>query len=334
MHSPQPTMSSSDKTAVKQDMFAMSAQSGDHRNFDFGDSAFPHTNDMTGADGDRGLSASLSLDVLVYLVIVALVLVAWQISRMDLFKAGDSIGYSIGVAGGVMMLLLLSYPLRKHFRFTRNWGRVKWWLLAHMVLGVGGPFLILVHSTFVLRSLNAAVAFYSMLVVAISGVIGRFIYARVNRGLHGEKVGLHELQVRAGLEEDDARSRLAFAPAVETRLIAFEQRELKALHGWFNYTRQVFWLPLQQWLTYYLCSLDLRRTLRELAQREQWRPRDLVDREYKSKQLVWQYLHAVTRVAQYTAYERFFSLWHVAHIPFVYMLLVSAIVHVIAVHAY
>jgi hypothetical protein len=43
---------------------------------------------------------------------------------------------------------------------------------------------------------------------------------------------------------------------------------------------------------------------------------------------------AVVRVAQYTAYERVFALWHVAHLPFVYLLVISAVVHVVAVHAY
>ena len=336
LHPPQPI--SSDNSSVTQDTLALPAYAMDARNPGFLDSAFARTNQTSGsgaaADRERGLGSSLLVDVLVYLAIVTVVLAAWQISRMGLFKAGDRVGYWIGFAGAMMMLLLFSYPLRKHFHFARNWGPTKGWLMVHMMLGVGGPFLILLHSTFSIRSLNAAVAFYSMLVVAISGVVGRFIYARVNRGLHGEKVELRELQTRAGLEEADARSRLAFAPAVEVRLIAFEQRELQSLHGWFNYTRQVFWLPLQQWLTYYRCTLDLRGPLRLLAQREQWAPGELLNAERKSRQLVWQYLHAVTRVAQFTAYARFFSLWHVAHSPFVYMLLVSAVVHVIAVHAY
>jgi hypothetical protein len=42
----------------------------------------------------------------------------------------------------------------------------------------------------------------------------------------------------------------------------------------------------------------------------------------------------VVRVAQYSAYERLFALWHLAHLPFVYLLIISAVVHVIAVHAY
>lgn len=286
------------------------------------------------SDRESGFASSMPADVVVYLAITALLALTWWISRMGYFKAGDDVGYWLGVAGGTMMLLLFSYPLRKHFRFTRNWGRLKWWFLVHMVLGVGGPMAILLHSTFRVGSLNAAVALYSMLAVAASGVVGRFIYARVNRGLHGEKVSLQELQARAGLEEEEARSRLSFAPEVEARLIAFEQSELKAELGWFTYTRQVFWLPLQQWLVYGRCVSDLRNTLGLLADQQHWSPSELQMRERYSRKLIAQYLHAVTRVAQFTAYARLFSLWHVAHIPFVYLLLISAIVHVIAVHAY
>ncbi|MCF8160258.1 MAG: hypothetical protein K9J76_06125 [Polaromonas sp.] len=278
--------------------------------------------------------SSLPTDVLVYLAIVALLFVTWKLSQMGIFEAGDDTGYWIGVAGGVMLLLLFSYPLRKHFTFARNWGRVKWWFLVHMLLGIGGPVLILLHSTFRVGSLNAAVALYSMLLVAASGVIGRFIYARVNRGLHGEKAELKDIQSRAGLQQEDARSRLSFAPRVEAWLMAFERSELKAKAGWVTYFRQVFWLPMQQWLLYRQCAAELRQVLQALADKENWHQKDLAKRNKHSRTLVSQYLSAVTRVSQFRAYERLFSLWHVAHIPFVYLMVISAVVHVFAVHIY
>ena len=278
--------------------------------------------------------SSLPLDMVVYLVIAALVLAVWQLSKMELFEAGDDTGYWLGVVGGVMMLLLFSYPLRKHFSFARNWGRVKWWFLVHMLLGIGGPLLILLHSTFRVGSLNAAVALYSMLAVAASGVIGRFIYARVNRGLRGEQATLDELRTKAGLQQADAKSRLSFAPQVEARLAAFEQSQLKARRGWPTYFRQVFGLPVQQWLVYRECVAELRPILNSMAKRDNWSDEALHRREKHTKKLVNQYLNAVTRVAQFKAYERLFSLWHVAHIPFVYLLVISAFVHVYAVHVY
>jgi len=276
----------------------------------------------------------LAGDTVVYLLLIALVWLTWKVSKLGLFEAGDDVGYWLGVAGGSMMLILFSYPLRKHFRFAQNWGRVKWWFLVHMVLGIGGPLLILLHSTYHIGSLNAGVALYSMIIVALSGVVGRFIYARVHRGLRGEQTGFKELQTRAKFDQDEVRSRLAFAPQVEADLKAFEQAELQAPPGWLTWLRQVFWLPIKQWIVYRRCVHDLHRSIRKLARHGQWSRQDLQRREAMSRKLIRRYLTAVVRVAQYTAYERLFSLWHVAHIPFVYLLIISAVVHVIAVHAY
>jgi hypothetical protein len=273
-------------------------------------------------------------DVLLYLLLTVLVAAAWQISEMKLFKANDDLNYWIGVTGGSMMLVLFTYPLRKYVRFMRGLGNVKWWFWFHLVLGIAGPWLILVHSTFHLGSLNASVALYSMCIVVASGVIGRFIYVRIHRGLDGQRMSLQELRVRAGLLESDARSRLHFSPAVEARLLAFEQHELQAQPGWLTYLRQVTLLPLQQQIAYLHCVIQLHFRLRDLAVKKRWSPAVLGHRERSARRLVGQYLDAVVRVAQYSAYERVFALWHLAHLPFVYLLVISAVVHVVAVHAY
>lgn len=54
----------------------------------------------------------------------------------------------------------------------------------------------------------------------------------------------------------------------------------------------------------------------------------------RASRLVDRCLGAVVRVSQFTAWARVFALWHVAHVPFVVLLVVSAVVHVVAVHAY
>lgn len=273
-------------------------------------------------------------DGVIYLLFAALVGVAWQISRMGLIRPNDDLSYWIAVAGGLMMLALFTYPLRKYVGFMRGMGKVKWWFWLHLFLGIAGPWLILVHSTFRIGSLNAGVALFSMGIVVASGVVGRFIYVRVHRGLNGEMTSLAELRQRAGLVESDARSRLHFAPEVEAALLAFEQRELKADASWATHLRQVAVLPLMQKLTYWRCVAELRRRLRRTAAEKGWPDDALAKRERRSRRLVERYLDAVVRVAQYTAYERVFALWHVAHLPFVYLLVISAVVHVVAVHAY
>jgi hypothetical protein len=264
-----------------------------------------------------------------------LTLAAWLISKTGLYTSGDKVGYWLGVAGAVMMLLaFVLYPLRKRVSLFQKWGRIKFWLWFHMLLGVGGPLVILVHSTFRVGSLNAGVALYSMLIVALSGVVGRFIYRRVNDGLDGQRADLRELQVRAGFDQGEAVSKLQFAPDVEERLQAFEQHELRAAPTWLTHLRQVIWLPMQMRITYWTCAYQLRKPLRKIAQRKGWSRDALRQRERLARKLVRRYLEAVVRIAHYTAYERVLSLWHLVHIPFVYLLLFSVIAHVIAVHLY
>ena len=273
-------------------------------------------------------------DVAIYLGVAALIWLAWRFSNFAFFRAHDDVGYWLGVAGGTMILLLFTYPLRKHFKFMQNLGRVKWWFWVHMGLGVGGPVLILLHSTFQVRSLNSGVALYSMLIVALSGLVGRFIYARVNRGLHGTHSNLRDLDQRARLTQGEARSRLSFAPAVEAQLKAFADGEISPRPGLSSCLRRAFWLPVKQLLTQRSCAAALREPLRQLRIKNGWDRRVAARHERLARKLIRRYLTAVVRVAQYSAYERLFSLWHVAHIPFVYLMVISAIVHVVAVHAY
>jgi hypothetical protein len=290
--------------------------------------------DATIAPRKTAASAPVRGDMLLYLLLFGLVAAAWQISQMKLLKPNEDTGYWLGVVGGSMMLALFTYPMRKYLRFMQSWGKVKVWFWFHLCLGIGGPWVILVHSQFSIGSLNAGVALYSMCVVVASGVIGRFIYVRIHRGLDGERTSLRDLRQRAGLVEDNARSRLHFCPAVEQRLLDFEHHELRAKAGWATHFRQVTVLPLQQWMAYLRCVRELRKPLHELAAKYDWSAGDLRRRKRRARRLVDQYLHAVVRVAQYSAYERVFALWHLAHLPFVYLLVISAVVHVIAVHAY
>ena len=282
----------------------------------------------------KAAASAKTSEASIYLALALLTLAAWLISKSGLYTSGDDIGYWLGVTGAVMMLLLLLYPMRKHMRVLQNWGRIKFWLWFHMVLGIGGPLLILVHSQFRVGSLNSGVALYSMIVVAISGVIGRFIYRRVHGDLDGQRANLRELQVRAGFDQSEAVSKLQFAPDVENRLQGFEQHELQAAPTWATHLRQVTFLPLKMWVTYWICAYQLRKPLRKIAERKGWDRDALQQRERLARKLVRRYLSAVMRVAHYTAYERVLSLWHLLHIPFVYLLLFSAIAHVVAVHIY
>ena len=233
-----------------------------------------------------------------------------------------------------MMLLLLLYPLRKHVRVLHRWGKVKAWLWGHMLLGIGGPLLILLHCRFQASSLNAAAALYSMLVVAGSGVLGRFLYVRVNRGLVAERNALRDLREQIGMD-GERRSVLWFAPPVQAALDAFERDTLdRASSAGRHWVRLLLVLPVRSWMLRLRVQHQARLALRKLAAEQGWDGTNLRRRQRVVRRALVSYFTAVMRVALFAAWERLFALWHVAHIPFVFLLVIAGVVHVVAVHAY
>jgi hypothetical protein len=270
-----------------------------------------------------------------FLVTAALfVVAALVVARARIFAAGSDPGYWIGVAGGLAMVLLFLYPLRKRWRAMREFGSTRFWFSLHMTLGIAGPVLIIVHSTLRFGSLNATFAFAAMALVAGSGVVGRFLYARIHHGLYGRRASLAELRARTGLASSEARSRLAFAPDVERRLNEFARRAEDTGNTGLVHPWRFFALGLHALVARRRCTAEATRALKELAAAEHWRADKLERRTSRCRALIAAHLDAVQRVAQLGVFERLFSIWHVAHVPLVYMLVLSAIAHVVAVHMY
>jgi hypothetical protein len=262
------------------------------------------------------------------------ILVAFLFSRKGYYTPGDDVGYYMGLVGGVMMLLLLTYPLRKYLHGFRNWGPVRHWFSIHMWLGVVGPVLVIAHSTFILKSTNATVAFICMLFVAASGIVGRFIYVRIHRGLHGEKLNFRELQIKAGFESDEMHSKLHFVPEVESRLTQFQAYALAENLGFGRSALRLFTLGTRRRIIYAQCASELKRVMSERAQIRQWDHDKLRRRLGRATRLVHEFLVSVQKLSQFDVYDRMFRMWHVAHVPLVYLLVLSAIAHVVAVHMY
>jgi hypothetical protein len=272
-----------------------------------------------------------------YLLLPALVLsgiLVWLAVRGDYYTPGDDFGYYIGLVGALMMLALLLYPLRKHVSFLSKLGAMSHWFRLHMILGIGGPTLILFHSKFTIGSLNAGVAMGCMLLVAGSGVVGRFMYRRIHHGLYGRRATLQDMQAQLGTQEGEMRSKFHFAPRVEERLKAFGDLAHSRPEGFLRSAWQFLTISLHARIVHSQCMHDVKKILASHSAQRGWERQKLRRRLDVASDLISSYLTAARHTMQFSAYERLFSLWHILHVPFVFMLVISGVVHVIAVHMY
>jgi hypothetical protein len=243
-------------------------------------------------------------------------------------------GYSLGIIGASMMILLLVYSARKRLPGLRWLGGIPAWFEFHMVLGIVGPILVLFHANFSLGATNSNVALICMLLVAGSGVIGRYIYTRLHAQLDGHEGTLEQLKA-AGDRLRSQSTSISFLAGLLDAIDRTEKRLIEPPKGIIaRFLHLLVGAPrvaLARWMVH----REIDRAVSDAVRRESAliaahaHRIATVTRSYADRRF-----EAGRRIGEYQAYARLFSLWHVLHLPLFFMLLIAGIVHVIAINIY
>jgi hypothetical protein len=246
--------------------------------------------------------------------------------KHELLRPSGTIGIKLGMLGVLMFFLIYLYPLRKKWGWLGRQGNSRHWLDFHIVLGTAAPVIIAFHSTFKFGNI-AGMAFWSMLMVTLSGFVGRYLYSQIPRGLSAAELSKKELDekeeaMRRELEEQkktfgfsvDALYHLPTPQRVAT------SSTLEALLSMFliDFKRpfKASLVRLQQagfgpWL-FSLCGL--------FPTRDQKLERAIKVASTQAS--------LSKRILYLSRTQRVFQLWHVIHRPFSYAFAILAVVHI------
>ena len=228
------------------------------------------------------------------------------------WKPGGRVGRALGVTGSAMLLVLLLYSVRKRLRFLRRLGPLSRWLDIHIFLGGIGPLFIVLHSAFKVHGL-VALSFWSMVAVALSGVVGRFLYLQIPRTRAGEELSLAEVEALDQELSDRLRRSFRLSEAALLRLNALsaplEQRRglLRGLLGLLFGDR------------------GLRSDLRGFARECRTVPRGVFD---DFERTVLQKALLRRRILLWDRLHELFHYWHVVHKPFAAVMYLFMLVHI------
>lgn len=132
--------------------------------------------------GNKELWWAVGVGVLITIVYGAVVFYTRGIPA-----AGELFGHSLGITGFILMLLTETlYSLRKRTR-NASWGRMSSWLQFHIFMGLVGPYMVLLHTSWKFNGLAGATTLLTIIIV-ISGIIGRYIFTRIPRTLDGLEI--------------------------------------------------------------------------------------------------------------------------------------------------
>lgn len=217
--------------------------------------------------------------------------------------AGGTLGHWFGIVGSILIGLLLLYIVRKRWRALDRAGSLRLWLDVHIWMGITGPLLIILHSAFKVGGL-VSISFWSMSAVALSGVLGRYLYLQIPRDESGEELdskGMDQARVRLLEEAGLAWSELPTAI----------QGHLGAMGGGpFHWLKEDITWPLRRsrWRKLLLAhGQEPSRVLRAL------RGLELLERRRGTLALASRLLHY----------------WHVFHRPFALIMVLFLLVHIV-----
>jgi hypothetical protein len=275
------------------------------------------------------LSASFAFlrDNLFTLCVIAVLLFGWNRRDDNYLSSENGAGYILGIVGGSLMLLLLLYPLSKRLPLLSRWIPVRYWFGIHMLFGIVGPVMVLYHSNFHLGSTNSSVALICMLLVAGSGLIGRYIYTHIHNGLYGKRITFEELKQELENKHTELMQIYKIDEGLNKRIAIMENRALQNYAGITKSLLHVLSL-----------SIDARRlqykSMRFLKKRINSNTTTAAPDKKITKDFIKRYTSALRRIAVFRVYERLFSLWHILHLPLFIMMIITAVIHIFAVHMY
>lgn len=239
-----------------------------------------------------------------------------RLAEYRLLRPAGDFGHGVGIIGSLMMIFMLLYSLRKRTRFFKNWGHLSKWLDIHIFFGIVGPLLVILHTSFKVQGL-VAVSFWSMIAVALSGVLGRYLYLQIPRDVKGEELTIREID---NLKKDFS-DRIDKEKGIDQnqmeiieKAILSETKKSKGLIG-------ILWAIISDDLTRpfkmrkyrrkYLRRMNLSRNL------EQRILKVMLDRSLLERKMA--FLNQV---------QTLFHYWHVFHKPFAIIMYIIMLVHV------
>ena len=230
----------------------------------------------------------------------------------QLLRPAGRAGHLFGVGGFVMMLVPVAYAIRKRVRGLRDVGRMTTWLEVHVFCGIVGPVLVTFHTSFKFNGI-VSVAYWSMIAVVLSGFVGRYLFVRIPRSIRGHELTQAELDARA-LELSRELAAAQLPDQMLADIEAFEHR-LTTAHDRLSYT------------SLFLGEIRMRREIGRL--------REAISRHGASAELGHAAIELAAgratlarRIAYLTKTKRLFELWHVFHLPLVYIMFAIVVVHV------
>jgi hypothetical protein len=242
-------------------------------------------------------------------------------------KPSGVIGLHLGMVAFALFLIVYVYPLRKIWPWLGRQGNPRHWLDFHVLMGIAAPVLVTFHSSFKFSGL-AGVAFWIMVIVALSGFVGRYIYAQIPRSLGFAEVSLKDAKELSDKLTEQLSSLGILSPKDVETLVRFpssrEFEQMSVLTALWKMMVFDMEYPMRVWRLRQKMLWSHRKTLSLVGLRRTHNVKLENAIATAREQAV-----LTKKITFLSKTHQMLHLWHMIHRPFSYSFALLASIHVI-----
>lgn len=245
---------------------------------------------------------------------LGVVYIGYEIATIP--DGGHPFGHGLGALGALLMIMTETlYSLRKRLGWFSFWP-VRHWLSFHIFTGIVGPTMVFMHTALEFRGL-AGLTFLLMVLVVMSGFLGRYIYTAVPRSLAGVELDRRTLEQQLWQARQEL---MAWSADKSVRVQALVNNEAAANLATADLSAlELLGHRLQEWRE----QSRIRQAIRQLDRQEQARMSE-IEKQLRRQQRLIRQIRSLQTVRRLMGY------WHTAHVPLGLTLFTSMTIHTVA----
>lgn len=232
----------------------------------------------------------------------------------ELLKPTGLIGHGYGIIGTLFLIIGVgTYSLRKRMSYLQNWGKLRNWLSFHIFLCTSGPMLVLWHTTFKFKGM-VAVSFWSMVVVLLSGILGRYVYNRIPKTEDGHFRNLVDLKIEQQNLWKNIKKEYSFTTS-QLKVLGIDGATVQYQNPWKALLASI--------------TFDVKKIVRIRSDKRYLAELSLSDSSSKATaKMVNDYRSKTRQLHLLHPLQKIFTYWHIFHVPLATLMFLILALHV------
>lgn len=231
---------------------------------------------------------------------------------------GSDLCVLMGNLGFILIMVAMLYPVRKALpQFFKYWGKKPRWLDLHNFTGFMGVVFVSFHTAFDFSFNVSTIGYFALVAVMLSGILGRFLYQMIPRGMAGTELQMRDIQNEDQTLAERLDALISYSTSIREEVNQMVEHIIGKKEDVMNFQKMIRSFLITRWA--------VRKLVRKIKRTQKIPSEDIA----LLKLVLVEKIKLQRNVAYLQLSAKLFQAWQWIHRPFAYIMGSLALFHII-----